>query len=254
MEALTIGRYLFVFCLFLSWLNSLVHIIQSKEMVYTRGVQPKLTAPAWRILGPMTALYLFFCGLFCFAIFELLSGIAIMVCIYWIRHWEISLWRERIVVDLGKYSPSGTCLFFYLIAYVIAPIFELHPQKAGVEVACGITAAAWILSGWKKLEISGLKWISSNTMGLMLAERAYIGHPVLRAIRRFCVSHNWILFTISFMGVFLELLGIIFIFPELRLYYAIIINVLLAATYVVLGYIEPEWMISIIALTLMSAG
>ena len=252
MEAMTLGRYLFGFCLFLSWLNSTVHILQPQEMVYTRGMQAKFGGRAWKRLLPAWLIFIPTCIIFSLAHFELVTGILILALIYWIRHWEISLWRERIVVDLGKYSPSGTCLFFYLIGYAVGPYFDLHPQIVGLELACGVTASAWILSGWKKIEISGWKWISSKTMGLMFAERAYIGHPVLRAIRRFCYESKFISFTVAFFGVFLELLGIMFIFPELRMYYAIIINIVLILNTFLLGYFEPEWMISIVALALMS--
>ncbi len=252
MEAMTLGRYLFGFCLFLSWLNSTVHVLQPQEMIYTRGTQIKFTSSAWKQLLPAWLIFVPACIIFSLAHWELASGIVILACIYWIRHWEISLWRERIVVDLGKYSPSGTCLFFYLIGYALAPYFDLNPQLVGLELACGVTASAWILSGWKKIEHSGLKWISSKTMGLMFAERAYIGHPILRSIRRYCLYHKSFLFLIAFMGVFLELLGVMFIFPDFRMYYAIIINILMIFTAFLLGYIEPEWMISIVALALMS--
>ena len=253
MEAVTIGRYLFGFCLFLSWLNSMVHILQSKEMVYSRGIQARFSSPALYKLLPASLVFLVTCVAFCLEYFELISGLIIIGGIYWIRRWEISLWRERIVVDLGKYSPSGTCLFFYLLGYGFAPIFDIDPQKVGLEMACGVLASAWFLSGWKKLELSGIKWISSKTTGLMLAERAYIGPPILRSIRRFCLQYRPLLFTIGFLGLFLELIGIMFIFPEFRIYYAIIINILLILTAVLLGYFELEWMLAIIALAIMSS-
>src|SRR6056300_113840 len=165
METVIIGRYLFVFCLFLSWLNSTIHILQPKEMLYSRGIQKKWHGQEWKFLLPSSLVFLSSCFLFALEYWEFWSGLVILLEIFWIRRWEISLWRERIVVDLGKYSPSGSCLFFYLLGFLIAPLLKQEPQLVGLEAACGVTAAAWILAGWKKIELSGIHWMSSKTMG-----------------------------------------------------------------------------------------
>ena len=93
--------------------------------------------------------------------------------------------------------------------------------------------------------------MGKRTQGLLLAERAYIGNPLFKAIRRELVQHPLALRTIGFLGVFVEMAGIIFCFPEYRMAYAVIINLLLLGTIVLLGYYEPEWMLIIIALALM---
>lgn len=252
MEAVLIGRGIFGICLGLSWLNSMTHILQSQEMIYTRGMQRKVWAhPAWKRLIPVTIPFALSCYLFSVGHYEVQAGLVIIGAIFWIRRWEISLWHKNIVVRLGKYSPSGTCLIAYLAGYAIAPHFGLDPQSTGVEVACGGLASAWFLSGWKKIEYSGWNWMGKRTQGLLLAERAYIGNPLFKAIRRELIQHPLALRTIGFLGVFVEMAGIIFCFPEYRMAYAVIINLLLLGTIVLLGYYEPEWMLIIIALALM---
>jgi len=252
MEAVLIGRGLFGICLGLSWLNSMTHILQSEEMIYTRGIQRRLWAhPAWKWLIPTTIPFVLSCYLFCAGLYEVPAGIVIVGAIFWIRRWEISLWHNNIVVNLGKYSPSGTCLIAYLAGYAIAPYFNLDPQSTGVEVACGGLGAAWFLSGWKKIEYSGWNWMGKRNIGLLLAERAYIGNKWFRTIRRQLIRSPFALRTIGFLGVFLEMAGIIFCFPEYRIAYAVIINLLLLGTVVLLGYYEPEWMLIIIALAIM---
>ena len=267
MSEAEIGRLLFGLCLMLSWLNSIVHIVQAKEMIYSRGMRLHWSLPTANILLTLGFASLIFSGFTLYFVqtvsenlwyqnLEFWQGSAIIALIYWIRHWEISLWRDNIVRDLGKYSPSGTCLFGYLIALVLHPYLpsemQSTPQRMGVEIACGILGAAWFLAGWKKLEYSGIKWISDKNVGLLLAERSYLGPKILRQMRRFVISQSWLLWIIGFLGVLLELIGPIYCFSDFRIAYAIIINGLLISTGILMGYWEPEWMLSIVALTLLS--
>ena len=252
METILIGRILFAICLALSWMNSVTHIIQSDEMVYTRGMQARVWhKSAWKYLFPTSIIFLLLCVAFTIEYFEVLSGVLIIAMIYWIRRWEISLWHNNIVVRLGKYSPSGSCLFVYLIGCIIGPYFDQDPQALGLEISCGALGAAWFLAGWKKIEYSGLQWMSRQTVGLLIAERVYIGHPLARGIRKQILKHPILLTIIGVLGLVLELIGPVFCFPELRMAYAIIINLLLAGTTFIFGYVEPEWMLIILALAMM---
>ena len=68
--------------------------------------------------------------------------------------------------------------------------WDLDPVPVGWEAACGGMAAAWWLSAWKKWKMSGFDWMSANTIGLLIAERAYIGHPHLPNLRRFVLTSS----------------------------------------------------------------
>ena len=253
MEIVMFGRQLFGFCLVFSWFNSMVHILQPGEMLYSRGIQNVFGGPAWKYLFPMSIIFLSATIAFSMAYHELWSGILVLACIFWIRRWEISLWHKNIVVELGKYSPSGTGLFFYISGYIIGLAFDMTPQTVGLELVCGVIAASWILAGWKKLEMSGATWLTSHAVGLLFAERAYIGNPFARAIRRFVVKRSYILSFIAVAGIVVELAGFVFIFPELRFAYALIIILLLFLNTFFLGYFEPEWKVSILSVAMMSA-
>jgi len=252
-ESELIGRILFGLCLMLSWWISMTHIIHNTEMLYTRSVRGRLFFDR-RVVAflPLTVLFGVAVVGFVLQWMEVFSAIIVVLAIVGIRRWEISRWKDNIVVDLGKYAPSASCLVAYLCGYGVALWLGSPPEAMGTEVACGALGAAWFLTGWKKLQLSGVRWMSTESMGLLMAERAYIGTPPLRALRRAVIRSRSLLLVIGFLGLVLELGGLAFCMPSLRMAYALTIEGLLIGVAILLGYVEPEWMGIILALALMS--
>ena len=129
---------------------------------------------------------------------EWVAGCATIACVLWIRHKETQLWSGNLVVRLGKYAPSAACLLVYLVGYALAPLFGVSSSGLGVDLACGALGAAWCITGWKKLQLSGVRWMSTQSIGLLIAE-GDIGPPIpgLFVVALFVASlaarhrHHW---------------------------------------------------------------
>ena len=252
METELVARLLWGLGLMLSWWISMTWIVHTDDMLYNRGVLGNLLLDARRRrFIPATLVYVACVSCFVFQWMEWVAGCATIACVLWIRHKETQLWSGNLVVRLGKYAPSAACLLVYLVGYALAPLFGMSSSGLGVDLACGALGAAWCITGWKKLQLSGVRWMSTRSIGLLIAERAYIGPPILRSLRRGIVRSPALLLAIGIIGIVVELAGIAFCFPSLRLTYAITIDVFLIGIALLLGYTEPEWVVIILALALL---
>jgi len=243
------GRILFALCLGLSWMNSALHVLNTTSMPYSRGIG--LPPNPWqRVAGLVLAGLVFLATLFAWAVRwqELWAGLMVLGCIVLIQLWERKGWRGDTVLRLGKYSPSGSALAGYTVATLVAPSLGLPIEQAGWEGACGVMASAWFVSGWKKWSRSGMRWLSTQNTGLLVAERTYLGPRPLRDARRWLVTKPWLLGMMGVLGLLLEIAGIAFCIPDLRWAYAITVVALLGFTLLFLGYFEPEWALVMIAL------
>ena len=244
------GRWLFGLCLFMSWLNAALHIVNAESMPYTRGMSFRALFDGKRgLLLAGTVAYLVLVGFWTAGIQPAWTGLAIVCAIGLIQALEAAQWPGDTVVRLGKYSPSGSALAGYVVAYFIAQHMGLAPDEAGWEAACGVMGAAWFLAGLKKWVRSGSRWFWGQTTGLMLLERAYMGPKVIRSLRIGLVSSPFTLKFIGVIGLAVELAGIAMCVPDLRWAFTAMVVVLLGLTAVVLGYTEPEWMLVLIALS-----
>ena len=252
METELLARMLWGIGLMLSWWISMTWIVHTNDMLYNRSVLGRLFFDKRRrAFIPATLIYALCVGCFVFEVFPFASVCAVIGWVLWIRHREKKLWDGNLVVRLGKYAPSAACLLVYLVGTAIAPWIGLDAHTLGIDLACGALGGAWFITGWKKLQLSGIRWMSKESIGLLIAERAYIGHPTLRRMRRGIVRSPALLLFIGILGIAIELAGLAFCVPSLRLTYAISIDIFLVGIAILLGYVEPEWVIIILALALL---
>jgi hypothetical protein len=227
-----------------------MHILNQDTMPYSRGMgfSSLRRWPGMALLGA-TAGFVFALSAWVLRSGPGWTGLLVFFGLMFIGRWEQRGWPGETVLRLGKYSPSGSALCGYLAAAAVAPLLGLDAEAVGWEGACGVTAAAWFMTGWKKWKMSGLNWFSTGTSGLLVAERAALGPPVLRALRRWIVSAPWLLLTIGAVGFAVEVAGVAFCFPMARSAYTVAVLLMLGATAVVLGYVEVEWALVLVALS-----
>ena len=103
-------------------------------------------------------------------------------------------------------------------------------EKAPIE-RCSVDVYA---VHWPTHRRTGVYWTSDATV-----------------FRRGIVRSPALLLAIGIIGIVVELAGIAFCFPSLRLTYAITIDVFLIGIALLLGYTEPEWVVIILALALL---
>ncbi len=121
-------------------------------------------------------------------------------------------------------------------------------DAAGVEAACGITAACYSFAGWSKVSGSGLEWASGPNLAMHLMVHSYGSVEPLRALRQglaelpaLCAffGHGTLLIECSF-GLFLV--------PRLRRLYATAAVLMHLGIALVMGLHHYDWMLMVAGL------
>jgi hypothetical protein len=252
------GLGLFVVALILSWGNSAVHVALSDRPLYIRTLRVFRGSAPGRKVAAMVAATLGFLGLIAafVADFHLeWTALAIVASLAAIRRLEIRQWPSDIVVRLGKYVPSAACLLAWLVSQPILRALGFDQQTArhlGWNSSCGVLAGAYVLAAIAKVRESGWSWMHPRYQALLVAERAYAGLPVFRGIRTIVASSRPAAAVIGFAGFATELAAIAFVVPSARPAVVALVILLHAGFLVLLGYFEPEWVLAMIAVTLLA--
>jgi ABC-type amino acid transport system permease subunit len=255
----TIGRWLFVFGLFLSWANSAVHVALSDRPLYIRSARVfQGGARTGRVmaLSIATLPVLGLCVAFLRGLHLEWVALAILVLLATIRRFEILQWPGDIVVRLGKYVPAAACLLAWLVSQPILKHFGFSSAEAnhlGWNAACGVMAGAYVLAAIAKLRETGWKWMKPRYQALLVAERAYLGPALLRRMRSAIAHSRRASAVVGATGFFVELFAILFVVPLIRPYLLGVVLVLNFGFLTLLGYFELEWMVVLVAITLLAA-
>lgn len=252
------GRHLFGICLLLSWLNSSANILACGHMPYTRGIDMSLRLPFKAevfLIAVMTAAGLAAGEAFVLRFYQAWTGASVLVLIAAMRAIEMRQWPGETVVSLGKYFPAAACLAAYLAAFGLAAKAPLsYREAAGWEAACGVLAAAYALSAWTKWRKAGKAWFNSTNLGLLMAERKDDKPLFLGPLRLYLACSPRFCKAFAALALILEACGVVYVVPSARWPFTIAATLFQAGIAVLLGYMELEWILLIIALTINSLG
>jgi hypothetical protein len=254
----TVGRWLFAFGIMLSWINSATHVALPDRPLYMRSrriFKGRATLAKTLLLGAGTLVMLALVGAFVMRRFQEGAAFGIIALMIVIRRFEIRQWPGDIVVRLGKYVPAGAALTAWLVAQPILRGFGIAPERAhvlGWHASCGVLAGAYVLAAIAKLRESGWVWMHPRYQALLIAERAYYGPPALRGLRAWIASGRRSSSVVGVVGLFGEIVAILFVVPALRLPILAFVLLLNFGFWVLLGYLELEWMVVFVAVTLLS--
>jgi hypothetical protein len=254
------GQLLFAVALALSWLNSAMHVVfASRPLYHPRPLAPVPLGPRWVRLV-LLAGTLVFAGLLAWWLrgpVPEAAAATILVVLVLLRRWETAQWPQGEVVRLGKYVPAAACLSGWLLLQLIGHFLgweEAAREAAGWEAAAGVIAAQYGMAGLAKLRETGLGWVGWQHQALLIAERAYSGPRVLRLLRQQVARLPAVCAVIGVVGLGLELGGLLYIVPQLRVGIAALVLLLYFNIALLLGYLEPEWWLVIVAVTWLSTA
>ena len=218
------------------------NMVLRHQMPYTRGVshgysQLRLWAPWIPVLVILAGLL----GGWAHQWFPIVTGMGVVACVVWIRVRFKSSWPPGVVSKQGLYSPSATIVLVLVLCDAMQQAFGFGDQYSGWHASAGVLACAWTMLGIQKVRESGWAWAQANNVGLMLAERLYIGPTVRRALSRWILRRPSTLVLLGVMGLGIELAGFAFCIPDLRMAYAITVFVFMVFNFVIWGFFEFEW-------------
>ena len=256
MEAIVLspGRVLVGGLVFLGGLKMLAEMLHNREMPYSRGVgealrQPKRWlpwCPSILALGIATVAWVY-------AFLPYVSGLAVIALILVFRRADQRGWPVGTVKRLGQYSPGAGVVLALLLGRAIHEHLGLADEQLGWHIAAGIVSYSWTICGVNKLRQSGLAWVGSDNIALLLAERAYLGPPARDQLLRWFLGQPRWLNLMGGVGLGAELAGVMFCVPALRMGYALSIVVLMTLNFVIWGFIEFEWALIGLAVAMGSA-
>jgi hypothetical protein len=252
------GEWLFVAALGASWANSTLHVAFADTPLYALAARELRRLPPMRkIIGLLGATALFVAALWMWhdSPWRRAGAVVVLVCLIAIRAWETRQWHGNTVVRLGKYVPAAACLLGWLGASTVTSLLgwsDAEAEAAGWEGAAGVFASLYVLAGLSKLKLTGLSWMRPAHQALLIAERAFTGPAFVRRLRRAASRSRFVCGTIGVYGLVSELLAGLYVFPVLRMPLTVGFAALHVGIVLLLGYIEPEWWLVMVAVTLVS--
>lgn len=115
-------------------------------------------------------------------------------------------------------------------------------------------AAAYVLAAVAKHEQSGWRWGESANVALLVAERAYGGARSLFAFRMWAAESPRLCGALAKASMCIEAAGVTYLVSSLRWPFTAGASLLQLGIVVLLGYLEIEWILVMIAVSLTSAG
>lgn len=256
---MTFGLALFTLALVFSWVNSALHVLLPHRPLYafSASAAPSDPIPARRLVavGLATLGFAAASGAWALSDWPRLGAAAVLLVLLSIRQVEKRQWPGNMVVRLGKYVPAAACLLGWLVAATLTRALsweEAASQRAGWEAAAGVMAALYPLAALSKLRLTGWRWMRPQHHALMIAERAYTGPHWVRAIRQRGSRSMALCGFVGMFGLLSEFACALYVFPDARLFVTAIVLALHAGILLFLGYIEPEWILVMVGLTVMA--
>jgi hypothetical protein len=130
----------------------------------------------------------------------------------------------------------------------------VRQDRAGVEAACGVVAAAYVASAASKLIASGTSWFGGGGLALLVAER---GGPTAGALGplRDAIGKSFELCALLAAVAFLaEAAGALFVVRRFRVPFAVVATLMHVGIALLLGYVYVPWMLLAWGLALASRG
>jgi len=255
-EALNpLGWFLLGVCLAFSFSTSVVKGLLADEPMYRETparqlLRRELVAP-FLLLAVLLGLGFWS---FCTAQGDVTGVLTILVALGLAERIERSQWPDGMVVDLGRYFPTGAALATWLVVYLLlgsSP--EQDRQRCAWEAACGTIGTSYLLAGVTKVHEAGWRWTRWSNVGLLLIERSTTGAPWQRRLRRWLAGKPRLVVAGANFALWGELLGPLLWFEETRWLYVGLATALQLSIFVTLGYLEIEWILVVPAVVLLAA-
>jgi hypothetical protein len=251
------GEILFALGLLLSWANSAIHVALYDRPIY--ALSPRMfrgRVGGMRLVPVLGASVGFvgLVGLFFAGIHREITAVAVLAALVGIRRFEIAQWKGDVVVRLGKYVPAGACLLSWLVADLVLRALAVEaPERLAWNASCGMLAGAHVLAGIAKVRESGWAWMHGRYQALLIAERGFAGPRWLRALRLAVARSMRASWLVGVVGMLAEFGAFLFVVPAARPFVLAAMMILYLGFMVLLGYFEFEWIVVIVAVTLLAA-
>lgn len=253
-----IGQWIFTVALGFAWLNSALHVLWADRPMYAVSGAALRAPVSFRrasVIGFATLAYIGALWVWSGPAPQI-GAAAVIAALFLIRQWEVRTWAGDTVVRLGKYAPAAACLLGWLVASWVLPLFGFDEERSltlAWEAAAGVLAALYVLAAASKWQKSGLSWMRYQHQALLIAERAFSGPGWVRAARRWTSRRPRVCAAIGVLGFGAELLFGLYVFPEARIPLTLVVLGLHGSIMVLLGYVEPEWILAMVGVTVVTA-
>lgn len=230
---------------------SLGNAVLAHEMPYTRGLfRGIMRVTLWAKWVLPGLVYAGLVMAWAVQLHPYWTGTSAIAMLYIARWAEQRNWSGTTVKSLGVYSPAATCMMAILLGDWLFQYAGVGEATVGFDICAGVLAASWTLCGVNKVQQSGFGWAGRKNMGLLLAERTNIGPPLGDQLRRFVMNRPGTLRLIGAAGLGLELAGVVFCVPELRMVFAVVVLLFMVKNYILLGFFEHEWGLVMLAVAM----
>jgi hypothetical protein len=182
------------------------------------------------------------------------AGLVLIAGIALGRQIEKCQWSGDKVIRLGNYFPAASCLLAFLAARHLAGGSQAHRDACGWEAACGVLGACFTIAGFAKHRKAGWAWTRGSNMGLLIAERSDEGPAWLRSIRWSVVGMPALCTAFAVASLLAEDGGFLFLVPQARWGFAALATGMYAGIWLLLGYVELDWIALTLALALLTSG
>lgn len=127
-------------------------------------------------------------------------------------------------------------------------------DRNGVEAACGVVAAAYVVAVASKLHLSGLDWASAGNLGLQIATQGHLVGEPLQSLRLAAAASPALCSALGVATILIEGGAVFFVVPAARLPLATLLVAMHLGISVLMGLHHYDWMFTAVGWALVSAG
>lgn len=238
-----IARISLALLVLLSIMKTTSKAVLAEQMPYTRGVWGQLIRQPqiWMLWLPGFLVLVALLGGWSLGYWVVPTGLGIVLLAVISRAAVERSWPSQDVKRLGIYTPASVLLLVVWLTESMREFGLPIPMKTEWDVAAGVVGCSWTICGLRKVQQSGWAWARAPNISLLLAERLYVGPAYRRRLSRWFLERPGWLLVVGIGGLGIELLGVSFCMPELRMGYASAVAVFMLFNYLLFGFVEVEW-------------
>ena len=146
-------------------------------------------------------------------------------------------WAERILVESGVHHGK-----------ILPAAVALALALSGVEAACGVVAATYVLAGVAKLTGAGLNFLDPDYLGTLVLERSFLVPGGLSTLRQFVAESPLACTTLAALTLAAELGAVLFVVRRYRLRVAVVLAAMHVGIWITMGYTYISWVAVLLGL------